>query len=41
MVLELSILNDIAKQDNGLLFILLLGFVVGALVIWLFRGLQI
>ena len=41
MVLELSILNDIAKQDNGLLFILLFGFVVGALVIWLFKGRQI
>ena len=41
MVLELSILNDISKQDNGLLFILLFGFVVGALVIWLFKGRQI
>ena len=41
MVLELSILNDIAKQDNGLLFILLFGFVVGAFVIWLFKGRQI
>ena len=41
MVLELSILNDISKQDNGLLFILLFGFVVGAFVIWLFKGRQI
>jgi DNA recombination protein RmuC len=41
MVVDLPIINELAKQENGLLFLLIIGFAAGAFVIWLFKGRQI
>ncbi len=36
MVLDFPLLNQLAEQDNGLLLLLLIGFVFGAILIWWF-----
>ena len=41
MVIDLPLIDDLAKQENGLLFLLLFGFALGAVVILLFKGRQI
>lgn len=41
MVLDLPLLSQLAEQDNGLLLLVFIGFAIGAIVIWLFRGRQL